>query len=119
MQVPPVALLLALLLCLAAPLHGQEEHIQSRIKRRPVQSSNVASVGYSRKLHALEIEFTRGAVYRFLAVSPRVYRDLLLSDSKGHFIAEHIRGQYYFVCVRPSRLPSRSRLTAEPPIFTP
>jgi hypothetical protein len=64
----------------------------------------VASIGYSRTLHALEIEFTRGAIYRFLNVPRSVYRDLIATDSKGRFIAQHIRGQFTFVRVRPSRL---------------
>jgi len=75
--------------------------VLSRIPRTRVQSSNVASVGYSRHLQALEIEFTRGAVYRFLDVRPIVYRELLAAQSKGHFIAEHIRGKYYFLRIRP------------------
>jgi len=79
------------------------EQIRSRIKRQPVASTNVASVGYSRTLQALEIEFTRGAVYRFFNVRPIVYRELLAAQSKGHFIAEQINGKYFFVHMRPTR----------------
>lgn len=79
----------------------------SRIKRQPVASSNVASIGYSRSLHALEIEFTRGAIYRFYEVPREVYRELLTAESKGHFIAERLRGKYRFTRVRSSR---RARL---------
>ena len=75
----------------------------SRIPRVRVQSSNVASVGYSRHLQALEIEFTRGAVYRFLDVRPIVYRQLLAAQSKGHFIAEYIRDKYTFIRMRPTQ----------------
>jgi hypothetical protein len=78
-----------------------EGTVLSRIPRVRVQSSNVASVGYSRHLQALEIEFTRGAVYRFMNVRPIVYRELLAAQSKGHFIAEYIRGKYYFLRIRP------------------
>jgi hypothetical protein len=90
-------------LCLTTALAEPEEQIRSRIKRQPVVSTSVASVGYSRQLHALEIEFARGAIYRFLEVQPRVYRDLMAAPSKGHFIAENIRGKYRFVRVRPSQ----------------
>lgn len=76
--------------------------VLSRIPRVRVQSSNVASVGYSRTLQALEIEFTRGAVYRFLDVRPIVYRQLLAAQSKGHFIAEYIRDKYAFIRMRPT-----------------
>ena len=97
----PVLLVLAVLsttIAAAAP----DDAVRSRIKREPVISSNVASVGYSRHLRALEIEFTRGAVYRFLGVPSHVHRRLLAADSKGRFIAENIRGRYRFVRVRPS-----------------
>ncbi len=96
---------LAAALALAEP----GEIARSRIKRTPVTSSNVASVGYSRHLRALEIEFTRGAVYRFLEVPPSVYRGLIASDSKGHFIAENIRGKYRFIRVRPKRSSQTAR----------
>lgn len=98
----PVLLILAILavgISRAAP----EDAIRSRIKRATVISSNVASIGYSRHLRALEIEFTRGAIYRFLEVPPAIYYRLMASDSKGHYIAENIRGKYHFVRVRASR----------------
>ncbi len=79
------------------------EAVFSRIKREPVLSSNVASIGYSGHLHALEIEFTRGAIYRFLDVPRTIYRELMAADSKGHFIAEHIRGHFRFVRIRESK----------------
>ena len=82
---------------------SSDEGIVSRIKRQPVVSTNVASIGYSRHLRALEIEFTRGAVYRFLNVPRDVYKSLLASESKGHFINRRIRGKYRFVRVRPVR----------------
>ena len=94
---------LLVFLCLTTALAETDEQIRSRIKRQPVASTNVASVGYSRELHALEIEFTRGAIYRFLNVQPRVYRDLMAAPSKGRFIAENIRGKYRFVRVRPGQ----------------
>ena len=103
MNASRVAALLALFfpvgaLALAEPA-GTEV---SRIPRVRVQSSNVASVGYSRHLQVLEIEFTRGAVYRFLEVRPIVYRELMAAQSKGHFIAEYIRDRYTFIRMRPT-----------------
>ena len=38
--------------------------IVSRIKRVPVESTALATVGYSKRLRALEIEFRNGAIYR-------------------------------------------------------
>ena len=109
MKAPPVVALLATLLLFALSADAQtDEVVVSRIKRTPVQSTNVASVGYSRQLHALEIEFTRGAIYRFLNVPPSVHRELLAAESKGHFIAEKLRGKYEFVRVRARRGAARS-----------
>ncbi|MGI8891365.1 MAG: KTSC domain-containing protein [Chthoniobacterales bacterium] len=97
MKSPPMTALLALLCIAVGPLHGQgDRNTRSRIRRIPVHSSNVTSLGYSRGLHALEIEFARGAIYRFQNVPPHVYRDFLASKSKGHFVAENIRGHYDF-----------------------
>ena len=91
-------------LLLLAISGATSDEISSRIKREPVNSSNVASIGYSRHLHALEIEFSRGAIYRFLHVPRAVFSALMLSDSKGHFIAQYIRGKYEFVKVRASNI---------------
>lgn len=92
------------LVCLAqSAILLADTPIVSHIKRLPVVSSNVASVGYSRRLHALEIEFTRGATYRYLDVSREVYEQLLATDSKGGFVDKYIRGKYRFVRVRSSR----------------
>jgi hypothetical protein len=105
MKAPRNFLLLALLLLATSfTLAQPNEAAVSRIKREPVVSTNVASVGYSRRLHALEIEFVRGAVYRFLDVPQKLYRQLLASDSKGHFIAENLRGKYDFIRVRPRQM---------------
>ncbi len=96
-SVPLLAFLLAFAHLAVAQPGGK---IISRIKREPVVSSNVASIGYSRSLHALEIEFTRGVTYRYLDVPRSVYLELMEAGSKGHFIALHIRGQYRYVYVR-------------------
>lgn len=102
MKVSRVPLLLALAFIFVTPsLADSDEFLHSRIKRIAVQSSNVASVGYSRERHVLEIEFVRGAVYRFLDVQPRLYRQLLAADSKGRFIAANLRGKYRFVRIQP------------------
>jgi hypothetical protein len=112
MKAPPVVALIGILFLSASLGHAEPEGVEvSRIKRTQVVSSNVASVGYSRSLHVLEIEFVRGAIYRFLNVPAIVYRELLASDSKGHFIAERLRGKYEFVRIRPRR--SKGRLPEE------
>lgn len=105
MTLPRLTLLFVFLAVARVATAAPDEATVSRMKREPVLSSNVASVGYSKKLHALEIEFTRGATYRFLEVPREVYRELMETSSKGHFINENIRGHFRFVRVRQIRSP--------------
>ncbi|MFN2509565.1 MAG: KTSC domain-containing protein [Chthoniobacterales bacterium] len=77
------------------------EPIVSRIKREPVESSALASVGYSRNLHALEIQFRDGLIYRYEEVPISVYRELISAESKARYYNKNVRGKYY--CVRVKR----------------
>jgi hypothetical protein len=104
-------LLLFSLLCVAQiPLaHSADENIRndarhpviSHIPRECVGSSAIVSIGYSKRRHILEIEFVNGAVYRYLAVAPSVYRDLMMADSKARHYVANIKGRYASVRVRP------------------
>jgi len=75
--------------------------IVSRIKREPVESTALAAVGYSRKLHALEIEFNNGAIYRYEDVPVAVYRGLLGADSKARYYDQNVRAKYHSLRVKP------------------
>ena len=102
----PIALA-ASFLCVAATLHTdpapapEPVGIVSRIKRVPVESTALATVGYSKRLRALEIEFRNGAIYRYLEVAPEVYDALLQARSKARFYDENIRHKYRSLHVRP------------------
>ncbi len=90
------------LFLLATPIEGVEpgEPITSRIKREPVSSSAIVTIGYSRKLHALEIEFVNGAIYRYLDVPRAQYRALMAAHSKANYYDRHIRGRFRSIRVR-------------------
>ncbi len=75
--------------------------VTSHIPRESVVSKGIASVGYSKRLHILEIEFVNGAVYRYLQVAPSVHRDLMVADSKGRYYDRNIKGNYPSVRVHP------------------
>jgi hypothetical protein len=75
--------------------------VTSHIPRESVASKVIASIGYSKRLHILEIEFVNGAVYRYLEVAPSVYRDLMTADSKARYYDTNIKGNYPSVRVRP------------------
>jgi hypothetical protein len=87
---PPIAVLLLVVV----GLHAEPVGIVSRIKRVPVESSAVATVGYSKKLRALEIEFRNGSIYRYLEVPANVYEALLNARSKARYYDENIRHKY-------------------------
>jgi hypothetical protein len=74
--------------------------IVSRIKRVSVESTALATVGYSKRLRALEIEFRNGAIYRYLDVGPDVYDALLQARSKARFYDQNIRHKYRSLHVR-------------------
>ena len=73
----------------------------SHIPREAVASKAIVSIGYSRRRHILEIEFTNRAVYRYLEVPSSVYRELMAADSKARYYDANIKGNYPSVRVQP------------------
>lgn len=88
-------------IALAEPSKNDSNAIVSHIPRERVQSSGLASIGYSKRRHVLEIEFTNGAVYRYVDVPPSVHRDLIAAESKTRYYALNIKRNYRSVRVRP------------------
>ena len=80
--------------------------VTSHIPREKVVSNVIASVGYSKRLHILEIEFVNRAIYRYLEVAPSVYRELMSVDSKTRYYDTNIKGNYPSARVRPRVTPS-------------
>jgi hypothetical protein len=105
MRRSPLALL-ALVLLFATTVAGDpleapnSTGIVSHIKRDAVQSTALASVGYSKRLRALEIEFRNGAIYRYLNVNSAIYHDLMIAPSKARYYDENIRRKFRSVHVR-------------------
>ena len=64
------------------------------MRREPVTSSVLRSVGYDAATAELEIEFASGDVYRYYAVPPRVHRELLAAESPGGYFNTHISDTY-------------------------
>jgi KTSC domain len=69
------------------------------MRRRPVSSSMIASIGYLARSRMLEIEFVSGSIYRYLDVGQETYDDFLEAPSKGTFFNAHIKDEYSFVRV--------------------
>jgi len=67
------------------------------MERIPVTSSNIASIGFDEDSSTLEIQFLNGTVYQYFDVPFPVYDDLMQADSKGQYLAQHIKGKYRYV----------------------
>jgi hypothetical protein len=67
---------------------------QRFMKRKPVDSSSIISVGYDSAGQILELEFERGKVYQYFDVPEPVYKRLLESDSIGGFVNREIKDVY-------------------------
>lgn len=66
------------------------------MKRMPVTSATLTSVGYNPDTLTLELEFIDGEVYRYSKVPPSVYLDLMNAKSKGLFFNTRVKGVYEY-----------------------
>ena len=73
------------------------------MKREPVESSMLRSIGYDAEQHILELEFNSGKVYQYFEVPAQVYQDMMKDDSKGSYFRGVIDGAYNYVQVRRRR----------------
>lgn len=65
------------------------------MERVPVESSNIASIGYNLETLTLEVEFRHSGVYQYFGVPPDVHEGLLNSGSKGTFFSQFVRKAGY------------------------
>jgi len=66
------------------------------MKREPVESSNLASVGYDADNKILEIEFNHGGIYQYFDVPKEVFEDLLKAPSHGKYFVHNIKDEYEY-----------------------
>jgi uncharacterized protein len=66
------------------------------MNRMPVDSSNIASIGYDPISQTLEVEFMKGNIYQYFDVPSQVYEGFITADSKGKYLASQIKGNYRF-----------------------
>jgi len=65
------------------------------MQRIPVESSNLASVGYDPKIEVLEIEFHSGGIYQYSGVPQSIYDGLMNAASKGKYFHQNIKNSGY------------------------
>ena len=79
--------------------------IRSHLRREPLASTALATAGYSKRLHVMEIEFCNGAVYRYLDVPATVYHDFMSAESKAQYYDWNIKGHYRALRLRTAKEP--------------
>jgi hypothetical protein len=66
------------------------------MKRKPVQSSNISSIGYDEATSTLEIEFLNNSIYQYFDVPKEIYNELMQAESHGKYLAQNIKGIYRY-----------------------
>ncbi len=66
------------------------------MERKPVTSSNIASIGYDENTSTLEIEFLNNTIYQYFDVPQHVYNGIMSADSHGQYLAQNIKGVYRY-----------------------
>lgn len=61
------------------------------MRRTPVTSSTLESVGYDSTNRVLEIEFKDGSIYQYYGVPEPVYLGLLSASSHGQYFDQEIK----------------------------
>ena len=69
-----------------------------------VDSRAFAAVAYRRGERQLYVHFHSSKVYRYFGFPPDQYDELLASNSKGAYFAEHIRDKFLYEDVGETRL---------------
>ena len=64
------------------------------MERKPVNSSNIKSVGYDESTGTLQIEFVSGAVWNYENIEKWMYESLISSLSVGKYFSANIRGKF-------------------------
>ena len=66
------------------------------LKHKPVQSSNIDSVGYDPEKKILELRFKGGGLYAYKGVPQTEHDGLMTSDSIGSYFHANIKNAYKF-----------------------
>ena len=64
------------------------------MKRKNVNSSMIASIGYDPKTSVLEIEFNSGALWQYSDVEKSTFNKMMKADSPGRFFLDTIQDCY-------------------------
>jgi hypothetical protein len=65
------------------------------MKRKPVTSSNIKSIGYDEINNSLQIEFASGDIYNYFNVSKKEYNSMMNASSIGAYFHKFIKNNYH------------------------
>ena len=63
---------------------------------KPVNSSNLRSVGYNPMTETLIIQFHSGHIYEYYHVPQHIYEGLIFAPSKGKYHHRYIKNSYAY-----------------------
>jgi len=64
------------------------------MEMRPVESSNIDSVGYDRESRELRVRFKNGGLYSYEGVPEETHQELIEADSVGEYLHQNVKGTY-------------------------
>lgn len=64
------------------------------MRRKPVKSSVVSSVGYDPDTKTMELEFSDGSLYEYYDVPAAIHRRLMEAESVGRFLNRFVTPGY-------------------------
>lgn len=64
------------------------------IVMHPVESSNIAAIGYDSLTWILRVEFLNGTLYDYLGVPLLIFENFQEAPSKGRFLNSEIKGEF-------------------------
>jgi len=75
------------------PAQDYTDQPRPQIELNPVESNQVAAIGYDPESKTLAVTFTRGAgaIYHYSDVSEETYRAFVGAESIGTFFGQHIK----------------------------
>jgi hypothetical protein len=67
------------------------------VKRSPVASSNIRTIGYDNNRQTLEIEFVGGTVFQYFDVPEGTYQGIISSSSVGRYFQDNVKKRYSYI----------------------
>lgn len=64
------------------------------MKMTPVESSNLAEIGYDSDRKELAVKFKSGGTHHYVGVEPDRHSGLMSAESHGKYFNQNIKGQY-------------------------